>query len=73
MLTTIKQYISNLDDTDFDTFYQDYVVSVQDSIVNHQMTVDSKKFTNIESITSLFKSINTLVEDLKKNDIISRF
>lgn len=66
MLNTIKEYIKSIPDKTFDTLYQEYVISVQDNIVKHQIEVDSHKFTTIDDINAVMKDLNALTEELKK-------
>lgn len=38
MLTTVQKIINDSDDVPFDAFYQNYVVSVQDSNLNRELS-----------------------------------
>ena len=50
MLDTIKQYIANLSDVDFDTYYQNYVCDVQDENIGLENHFSDNTFNNIEKL-----------------------
>lgn len=62
MLQTVKDYISNLPDSDFGTFYQRFVLSVEDDM----LTAESKSIdVNTINVNNVSCIINELVEELK--------
>ena len=67
MLQTIRDYIETLDSKpSFGKYYQQYVKSVQDSIVNHDVALASREFTTIEDTAEVIKGLNALTEELKR-------
>ena len=66
MLEDIKQVILSLPDKDFATFYQDYVVKSQDSIIEHDVNLATKDYTSIEDACQVIRGINKLTEELKQ-------
>lgn len=66
MLQTIRDSISNLPDKSFSEFYQEYVRSSQDSIINHDISIVAKQYTTLEDTTQILKGLNTITEELKK-------
>ena len=42
MLQTIREAIDNLPDKSFSEFYQDYVISSQDAIINYDVSIAEK-------------------------------
>ena len=66
MLQTIREAIDNLPDKSFSEFYQDYVISSQDAIINYDVSIAEKHYTSLEDTTKLLKGLNTLTEELKK-------
>ena len=65
MLASIRDCIDNLPAEDFEHFYQDYVMEVQDTIMNHRIGVDSLKFTSLDQIGSVLIGLNQMTEELK--------
>lgn len=55
MLETVKQYIKSLPDEDFATFYQNYVLSVQDGNIGQEIN-------QLET----FNDINKLIIKIQK-------
>ena len=47
MLDTIKQYITDLSDIDFNTYYQNYVCNVQDENIGLENSFSDTTFNNI--------------------------
>lgn len=47
MLDTIKQYIADLSDVDFNTYYQNYVCNVQDENIGLETSFSDNTFNNI--------------------------
>ena len=50
MLDTVKSYIANFPDIDFNTYYQQYVLDIQDENIN--LELDSKSITDINKLVS---------------------
>jgi len=53
MLETVKKYIQELPDIDFNTYYQNYVLSVQDENIG----IESKQFNTFNDINKLIAKI----------------
>lgn len=66
MLQTIRDSIDCLTNQDFGNFYQDYVVHIQDLIINHDLAEACKECTSIEDSIYLIKGINKITEELNK-------
>ena len=66
MLQTIRDSISNLPDKSFSEFYQEYVRSSQDSIINHDISIAAKQYTTLDDTTQILKGLNIITEELKK-------
>lgn len=66
MLSSVKQAIDSLPEKDFSEFYQEYIISTQDRIINHDLDLASRVFHNVEDVTYLIQGLNTLTEELKK-------
>lgn len=56
MLETIKAYIKELPDEDFDEFYQNYIFEVQDQ--NIELEVSSIKTADILSLDKLIAKLH---------------
>lgn len=56
MLETIKTYIKELPDEDFDEFYQNYIFEVQDQ--NIELEVSSIKTADILSLDKLIAKLH---------------
>lgn len=65
MLETIRSIIANIDNRRFEDFYQDYVVASERSIVDHDVSVANKDYTEIEDTCKLIQGLNKLTEELK--------
>lgn len=65
MLEDIRKAIEDLPETEFSEFYQEYVIAMQDSIINHQLADMQHQFSTVEDIPELIKGINKLSEDLQ--------
>jgi hypothetical protein len=66
MLATIKETVSNLPDKPFSEFYQDFVLSSQQSILNHDIKLAFKGINSIEDTLSIMSGLNKLTEELNK-------
>lgn len=64
MLQTIKDYISNLPEKDFGTFYQEYVLHIQDDIIEADARVLENKYMFSSSTNQILSGIDTLTEEL---------
>lgn len=53
MLETVKKYIQELPDIDFNSYYQNYVLSVQDENIG----IESKQFNTFNDINKLIAKI----------------
>ena len=56
MLETVKRYIKELPDQDFEDFYQNYIFNVQDQ--NITVEVSSVKTTDILSLDKLIAKLH---------------
>ena len=56
MLETVKRYIKELPDQDFEDFYQNYIFNVQDQ--NITVEVSSVKTTDILSLEKLIAKLH---------------
>lgn len=50
MLETIKSYIRELPDTDFNTYYQQYVLSVQDENLMSETQISDSTFSSVSKL-----------------------
>lgn len=66
MLQTIKDYIANLPDKDFGTFYQEYVIRMQDEIIESNVTALESQCLGEKSTKEILSGINILTEELNK-------
>ena len=64
MLQTIKDYIANMPDKDFATFYQEYVLSIQDKIVDNDAKLLESRWKGDKSTSEILAGITTLTEEL---------
>ena len=64
MLETVKSYIEELPDTDFDTYYQTYICNIQDSNVVSE--IDS---IGLDTTLPLDKLIAKLHKELMSGNI----
>lgn len=64
MLQTIKDYISNLPEKDFGTFYQEYVLHIQDDIIEADARVLENKYMFSRNTNQILSGIDTLTEEL---------
>lgn len=64
MLQTIKDYISNLPEKDFGTFYQEYVLHIQDDIIEADARVLENKYMFSSNTNQILSGIDTLTEEL---------
>ena len=61
MLNSIKEEITSVVDAQpFEEYFQDYVKSVQDNIILHDITSASHNFKDIEDIPAALKGLNQL-------------
>lgn len=65
MLKTVKQCIEDLPEKQFEVYYQEYVQSIQDKIILHDIHIASHDYTSIEDMCQLIAGLNTLTEELK--------
>ncbi len=66
MLETIREYIQHLNNLpDFDTYYQNFVMSCEEGISKNDVNVVSNKITSIDDITAALKEVNALMEGIK--------
>lgn len=50
MLETIKSYIRELPDTDFNTYYQQYVLSIQDENLMSETQISDSTFSSVSKL-----------------------
>ncbi len=50
MLDLVKSYIKDLPDIDFNTYYQQYVLSVQDENLMSETQISDSTFTNVSKL-----------------------
>lgn len=65
MLETIKQEIDRLPDISFADYYQQYVITMQDQIMDYHLSLVKHQFNTIEDIPELIKGINKLSEEMR--------
>lgn len=65
MLETVKQCISDLPDSKFDDFYQDYIVASEKMIIDSDLNVAARDYREIEDACKIIQGINKLTEELK--------
>lgn len=62
MFETIRETIEHLPTEDFEEFYDDYVMSLQDMIIAKELSVIADRVLGLVSINQLEKSLNQLQE-----------
>lgn len=50
MLETVQSYIRELPNVDFNTYYQQYVLSIQDENILSESQISDSTFTNINKL-----------------------
>ena len=66
MLQTIRNYIANLPEKDFGTFYQEYVLHIQDDIIEANARALENKYMFSSDTNQILSGINTLTEELNE-------
>lgn len=66
MLKTIKEYIANMPEQDFGSYYQQYIVEIQNDIISRDLHRAAKAFNSVEDSVTVIKGINQLTEELKR-------
>ena len=64
MLQTIKKYIEDLPDKNFGEFYQEYIMKVEDDIVNSDVRSAELQWAGASSANEILSGINMLTEEL---------
>lgn len=65
MLQTIKDYISNLPDKDFGSYYQEFICETQDRIIESDANGIQARFVSLDNVNDILSGINKLTEELK--------
>lgn len=66
MLCQIRQTISDIDKyPDFKDYYQDYIKSLQDAILEVEVKDNSSKMSHLKSLNKVISQLNVLTEELK--------
>ena len=63
MLETIKETIKSVQDLSFPEYYQEYIKSVQDNIIERDMCRVNSIVSSIDKLNSAEKEINTMIKD----------
>ena len=66
MLTTVKSSIRNTPDISFAEYYQQYIKSVQDTLLDKITKDVPRNFDSIDDLPIIINGINALTEELKK-------
>lgn len=66
MLTTVKSSIRDIPNISFAEYYQQYIKSVQDTLLDKITKDVPRNFDSIDDLPILINGINALTEELKK-------
>lgn len=64
MLETIKAYIDNLPNKTFGQFYQEYVIKMQDQIIESDISAFESQHALDGDANQLLSSVDTMVKEL---------
>lgn len=64
MLETIRSYINNLDDRNFQEFYQDYIFDIQDNLIELEFKYLISHNMGLMSICNYEKLVNKEMQEL---------
>lgn len=65
MLATVNKCISNLPPEPFSIFYQNYIIDLENRILDQDVTQASLEYKSIEDITLVIKGLNKMTEELR--------
>ena len=69
MLNDVKELLQNIKNQEyFPEFYQRYVASIQDKIINDDVLLASTTFTSFKDINVILADVNKLTEELTDHD-----
>lgn len=66
MLTTVRSSIQDIPDISFAEYYQQYIKSVQDTLLDKITKDVPRNFDSIDDLPIIINGINALTEELKK-------
>jgi len=67
VLDNVKHEIEEVSDLSFDVFFQQYVMSIQDKLINDHVKQISHQIYNIEDIASFNNSISIICKDFMED------
>ena len=66
MLSSVVEDIAELDCyPDFGEYYQNYIKTIQDSIISNEVAVNEYKMVRMKSLNCVLTQLNELTEELK--------
>lgn len=65
MLDTIRCELSKRTEMPFESFYQSYIMKLQDEIIERDLSKASRNLSSIEDVVELIKGLNRLEEELR--------
>ena len=65
MLDTIRCELSKQSEMSFESFYQSYIMKLQDEIIERDLSKASRNLSSIEDVVELIKGLNRLEEELR--------
>lgn len=65
MLNSIREAIKELPELEFSEFYQEYVRTMQDKIIDHDIQLARHDYTSLEDAIQIMSGLNDITEELK--------